>query len=674
MNKIFYNYLIGIVLVGVFWGCQKENTAKTGETASPKLEWLDRNFKDSIRVNPQGCLLRLEEVCDSVGSDSMFYFSVRMSIAQCYFQSGKLLKACRENRRVAEFCKRQPRTPEVRDLQFYALNNMGVTLQEMGQRDSAVAYFKQAADYAAGKQLIGAYINIADCSLQSGDYLGCSRYYRKALMLSQGTYGGFGRYAILSGLAKLYMEMGNFQESDLYFRQAGKEVEKASDYERFFFAMARGTFYYLSKDYSASIGWFQRARQLTEKLQQPFNQALAEGNLGELYVLTGKADSARYHLDRATRMFGDNGNDPALKFYMEGLYASLALLENDLTEAERLLSQPFNPSDIIPQYLYYHNLRMEQLYRKKHDYRKAYRYKAMAELYNDSLHNIRVQNNMAEIESRYRQDTTLLRKDIQLSHAQAESRQWKLITVGTAFGLLALLLLAVFFMLYNKKKKDLLFQKQKSTIAGLRMEIVRNRVSPHFIFNALNIILPAFRNYKELEQPLRLLVNVLKGNLQFSDKMVVTIEQEMTLVKEYLQLRQMGSPGHVSVVWDIADDMLLQQVIPAMSIQIPVENAVKYAFTEEMEHPNVCVRICDNGSETVITIDDNGLGYNPAIGANDRRSTGNGLKILYQTIELLNTRNRNKMKFRILNKKNSNNPGQGTFVMLSVPHEYQFNL
>ena len=115
----------------------------------------------------------------------------------------------------------------------------------------------------------------------------------------------------------------------------------------------------------------------------------------------------------------------------------------------------------------------------------------------------------------------MLRKDIQLAHAKEESKQWKIITASTALGLLLILLFTIGVVLYNRKKKDLLFQKQKATITGLRMEVVRNRVSPHFIFNALNIILPAFRNYKELEHPMRLLINVLKGNLLFSEKIAV---------------------------------------------------------------------------------------------------------------------------------------------------------
>lgn len=670
---IHRKYFLIYILLLFIYACKGTDDYSQANN-NPTADLLNKSYKDSLRTNPKEALQRLEALCNQVTSDSVYYYTLRMNIAECHYINGKLKESEVESQRIIAFCKRWNPQESVRQLMFHALNNCGVCLQEMGNRNEAINRYKEAEKYADAQEQIAIYINMADCYQQSGNFLECSKYYRKALTLADQTQSKPERYSILAGLAKLYMEMENFQEADIYFRKAELEVEKSRPYQRYFFAMARGTFYYVSKDYASSIQWFHEAQHIIENLHQPFNQAIAEGNLGELFILTGKADSARYYLDRATKMFGESYNNPAIHYYMEGLYASLALLENNLPEAERLLSQPFKPEDVNPQYLYYHNLRLEQLYQKKQNYKKAYYHKQIAEQLNDSLRNIKIQNNIAEMESRYRQDTTLLRKDIQLAHAKEENRHWKIITVSTALGLLLILLFTIGMVLYNRKKKDLLFQKQKATITGLRMEVVRNRVSPHFIFNALNIILPAFRNYKELEHPMRLLINVLKGNLLFSEKIAVTLEQETTLVKEYLQLRMLGSTRRIDIQWKVSEEVALQQLIPAMCIQIPVENAIKYAFTEDYENPQITITaICTKNNETHITIEDNGIGYNPALGANDKRSTGNGLKILYQTIELLNTKNKNKMQFSICNKS-LNNQGKGTLVSITIPNHYAFNL
>ena len=50
---------------------------------------------------------------------------------------------------------------------------------------------------------------------------------------------------------------------------------------------------------------------------------------------------------------------------MDGLFASLALQENDLSEAARRLNQPYDTLPYDLQYQYYHNTRLEDLYRKR---------------------------------------------------------------------------------------------------------------------------------------------------------------------------------------------------------------------------------------------------------------------------------------------------------------------
>ena len=76
-------------------------------------------------------------------------------------------------------------------------------------------------------------------------------------------------------------------------------------------------------------------------------------------------DSARFYLDDARRLFGKAYEQPSFRYYMDGLYASLALLENDLSQAERLLSSAHDLNQVNPLYTYYNNRRMEELYYKK---------------------------------------------------------------------------------------------------------------------------------------------------------------------------------------------------------------------------------------------------------------------------------------------------------------------
>ena len=83
------------------------------------------------------------------------------------------------------------------------------------------------------------------------------------------------------------------------------------------------------------------------------------------------------------------------------------------------------------------------------------------------------------------------------------------------------------------------------------------------------------------------------------------------------------------------------------------------------------VRISREGKGVRIVICDNGRGYLPQV-ASSTRGTGTGLKVLYQTIQLLNTKNKNeKIRFNIDNR----NDGQtGTQVSVFIPFHFSYDL
>jgi len=390
-------------------------------------------------------------------------------------------------------------------------------------------------------------------------------------------------------------------------------------------------------------------------------------------------DSARYYLNQAMHYYQQSVEQafeyPALEFYLDGLLAQLALQENRLNDAQQLLAKPFDPTIVEPSVIYLHHLYLEEMYAKKNDYKNAYHYRRKADAYNDSLRNIKVRNNTAEMEMRFRQDTTLLRKDLRIATAEGRASQWQNIALIILLVFVIFVATVATFIRYARRKREEEYRKQVATVTGLRMEIVRNRVSPHFVFNALNAIMPSLSQHKELEQPFALLIQMLRNNLIASEQIATPLNDEIALVKNFLQLEMLGNRRKIDVNWQIADDVPTDVHIPSMSIQIPVENALKYAFNNVNAHLPACININIVRKADVISIviDDNGEGYNPGSGAFSERGTGSGLKMLHRTVELLNMRNNNQMTFAIENKKTTGN-GNGTRTTLITPLEYQYSL
>lgn len=562
-------------------------------------------------------------------------------------------------------------------------NMKGLLCLHADQRDSALFYLKEAYSIMEQEEgetlfLIKLCINIADCYHQASEYPLSVNYYKRALFLSDSSGITKQYFSIYSGLGRLYNEIDNKELADEYYRKAERYYDTGTTYEQYYYANSRGNYYYDTKEYEQALEWFRTAYQLTgPSTQYAATRAIVEANLGEIFILLQVPDSARFYLNRSKESWGEHYHTPSVNFYVEGLFASLSLLENKVNEAERLLlTQEKNRSDVISQYVFLHNRRMQELYERKHDYKKAYHYKTQADLYDDSLRNVKMQHNIAEIEFRYQQDTTLYKKDLQIAETRLEVSQWKGMTQLSLFLFVIVLFCIGGVYLYKKRSRELKYSRQLATIHNLRMEITRNRISPHFTFNVLHAIMPALDEYKELEHPFRLLIQMLRANLRASEQISVPLSEEISLVKNYLQLYEINHPDRIQINWNIAEDVPLDTSVLSMSIQIPVENAVKYAFPEIMAHPQIHINISRFRDAICISVEDNGIGFHPPRNHQDERGTGYGLRMLYNTTELLNHHNIQKMKFEIQNKSDGTAPNAetGTHVFISVPVHYKFDI
>ena len=555
-------------------------------------------------------------------------------------------------------------------------NVKGNSYTEAFRKDSAIVFFKEAVDIIERinrrRHLPDLYINLADCYGRNGDYSLSGFYYRKALFLSDSLGLEENYYPIYSGMGRLYVDLENFKLADEYLKKAENYISNVTDYEKYYFANTRGNYYYNTKDYDKALEWFRRAYLSANASESPSSKAVVEVNMGEIFLLTNRLDSAQYYLNCSKKSWGDLYNQPSVKFYIDGMFASLALQKNEIGKAEKLLLQEFDFNDISPLVHNYHNRRMQQFYELKNDYQSAYQYKIKISAYDDSLRNMKVQNNITEMAFRYQQDTTVFRKDLQIAETELKVSQWKNTSFVIIFLFISILLAIGIFYLYKKRSSELKYSRQLATISNLRMEITRNRISPHFTFNVLNAIMPAIGEYKMLEQPFRLLVHMLRSNLRASEKISVSLDEEIRLVKNYLQLYQLSHPERMHVNWEVADNVPTDFPIPSMSIQIPVENAVKYAFSDEIGSPLINIIIFVENEDVRIIVEDNGIGFRLDEKLQDEKGTGYGLRMLYNTVELLNSRNSRKMVFKIQdNNKTTNN---GTKVLITIPFDYIFDI
>lgn len=87
--------------------------------------------------------------------------------------------------------------------------------------------------------------------------------------------------------------------------------------EKFTYLNNRGNHFYYKKDYREASCYMERALAVVAPYSQMiYEQNLCKANLGELYVLTDKLDSAQLYLNDSYRFFSGMNNRSAM-YYIE---------------------------------------------------------------------------------------------------------------------------------------------------------------------------------------------------------------------------------------------------------------------------------------------------------------------------------------------------------------------
>ncbi len=668
-DVFFFLMLLFVSGAGLLSGCDG-GTETAGVSDEARVDSFLSRYRDSIYSSP----VRTDSllVClQGTVSDSSSYYRLELFRAVVHYQLGDSEAVERSQERVERWCRRHPSEALLEGSMW---NHRGVMLALSSRFDEACACYEKAGEAVLRspdrEELTDIYINLADAHFWAGRVPKAAEFYRRALFVADSLHSGANRFAVYSGLGQVYTELRNFEQAHEFFDSARTLLPRVTQYERFHYYLSLGNCYYFEEDYARALDAFKRGYAVARQLRAPLSVAQAEVNLGEVNLLMGRVDSARLYIGRCVDFVRDTPDvDPSMRFYVRSLAADLALTEGRMEEAGRLLSVPFDSTYVATRYLELHFTRLARYAVSRGDFRAAYAYQSRARWYAERLRNEQSVNNVIELGARYAQDTTLLRQRIALADLSARaSRQRAYIAI--AVGLLVLVVsLSVVVVITVRRRNERRYRQQLDRVTKLRMDVVRNRVSPHYIFNVLGAVLPRFRAYPELTRPLELLIDVLRGNLLVSESMSVTLEEEMTLVKRYVALRQLVSGPCPDVQWHVEADVPAGVRVPAMCIQIPVENALKHAFSrvDASSRVDVAVRRCGEGVELVV--EDNGEGFRPACRPVSDRDTGTGLRVLSRTIELLNRRNEKRITFTV---RNLSAPRHGTVVTYRIPAGYRY--
>ena len=338
----------------------------------------------------------------------------------------------------------------------------------------------------------------------------------------------------------------------------------------------------------------------------------------------------------------------------------LKMLEGDMQGALAIASTSPKDDISIPAAKVLRLKALEQLMRQTGRWQEAMNVHEELHGLNDSIHAAQSAMRMSAQLYQYMHDKERMKQQQEIDHQQLRAQ------LALALSAVAMLAVVVVMVLYKlrRRKHRLQAMTTQQQIISLRMENVRNRITPHFVYNALN--------HEMLEQmegravDLNALTQLLRRGVDQADMLETTLEEELRFVDYYVEIEGRQMADKLQYRKEIAPDVDTSKVnLPAMTIQIFVENAIKHGL--QRRGGELTIRVSRQDDSTLIEVVDNGQGLGTSA---PKEHTG--MRVVRQTIQMLNDHNHRQITFGIGNWQKDGESGCRTWLL--VPDDFNYKV
>jgi two-component system, LytTR family, sensor kinase len=194
-------------------------------------------------------------------------------------------------------------------------------------------------------------------------------------------------------------------------------------------------------------------------------------------------------------------------------------------------------------------------------------------------------------------------------------------------------------------------------VSQAELRALQSQINPHFLFNALNTLYGAIpREISEARRMVLNLADIFRYSLQ-SDRTFIALSEELQIIEAYLQIEslRLGDRLKTEIV---VDESARRAMIPILSIQPLVENAVKHGVAARAGSGTVRLHARTVADGVQIEISDDGRGF----ASTDFRNTPAG-----EGIGLENVRQRLKLCFGEASNFHINSTNRGSTVSFLIP-------
>lgn len=203
-----------------------------------------------------------------------------------------------------------------------------------------------------------------------------------------------------------------------------------------------------------------------------------------------------------------------------------------------------------------------------------------------------------------------------------------------------------------------------------RLQLIKAQMNPHFFFNALNTIQSfiATHENKQAEDYLQQFAKLTRMVLDMTDKSVISLAEELTMQKTYLDLQCVRLKDFTYVIELDPAVFPEETYLPTMLLQPYVENALLHGLGHSLRPKKLTLRFQLRGGFLWIEIEDNGIGRAKAAQINQASRRKHRSFATSASLERIALSHQDQLYIEIIDL-----PEPGTRVLIQIPYPYKYD-
>ncbi|QQZ60146.1 sensor histidine kinase [Paenibacillus sonchi] len=203
-------------------------------------------------------------------------------------------------------------------------------------------------------------------------------------------------------------------------------------------------------------------------------------------------------------------------------------------------------------------------------------------------------------------------------------------------------------------------------IRETELKALQAQINPHFLYNTLESInwLAKVNKQKQISDMVEALGFLLRSSIGLKDPLI-SLEKELSIVRSYVIIQRTRFEERLDFRLDVPDG-LLDALIPKLTLQPLVENAIRYALEPNIEPCIISISISRTEDGLDLRVSDNG----PGMTADFIRGLEQGrIQTRGEGIGLANIAERIQIVFgQEWGTEIESRPGEGTTIHVHIPY------